>query len=186
MFHPLLFLFCCFFFFSSRRRSTRCSRDWSSDVCSYDLPVARVDKGCWVDMAPNAALARAGPALVYAGTREGVYAGDGDVLNVCDVSPAVTALVVLAPGSYAAGRPNGLGMCRFDQGFTLVGVTYRERPDSDTQGIRHTWFERPIAPGDQPYIDRSEEHTSELQSRLHLVCRLLLEKKKKKKKPMIR
>src|SRR5437870_10629406 len=30
--------------------------------------------------------------------------------------------------------------------------------------------------------DRSEEHTSELQSRGHLVCRLLLEKKKKKKK----
>src|SRR2546422_10595007 len=29
--------------------------------------------------------------------------------------------------------------------------------------------------------DRSEEHTSELQSRLHLVCRLLLEKKKKTK-----
>src|SRR5687768_18268951 len=29
---------------------------------------------------------------------------------------------------------------------------------------------------------RSEEHTSELQSRLHLVCRLLLEKKKKKHK----
>src|SRR5437870_7923679 len=29
---------------------------------------------------------------------------------------------------------------------------------------------------------RSEEHTSELQSRGHLVCRLLLEKKKKKKK----
>src|SRR2546422_3242172 len=28
---------------------------------------------------------------------------------------------------------------------------------------------------------RSEEHTSELQSRLHLVCRLLLEKKKQKK-----
>src|SRR5438309_3486379 len=29
---------------------------------------------------------------------------------------------------------------------------------------------------------RSEEHTSELQSQFHLVCRLLLEKKKKKKK----
>src|SRR2546429_2721170 len=28
-------------------------------------------------------------------------------------------------------------------------------------------------------LPRSEEHTSELQSRLHLVCRLLLEKKKK-------
>src|SRR2546422_8595019 len=33
-----------------------------------------------------------------------------------------------------------------------------------------------------PHGDRSEEHTSELQSRLHLVCRLLLEKKKKKKR----
>src|SRR5690625_7537162 len=31
-----------------------------------------------------------------------------------------------------------------------------------------------------PLIDRSEEHTSELQSRGHLVCRLLLEKKKQK------
>src|SRR2546427_4197414 len=31
-------------------------------------------------------------------------------------------------------------------------------------------------------IDRSEEHTSELQSQSNLVCRLLLEKKKKKKK----
>src|SRR2546422_8819456 len=30
-------------------------------------------------------------------------------------------------------------------------------------------------------LEQSEEHTSELQSRLHLVCRLLLEKKKKKK-----
>src|SRR5207253_3497639 len=36
----------------------------------------------------------------------------------------------------------------------------------------------------RPRIDRSEEHTSELQSRGHLVCRLLLEKKKKKIKNM--
>src|SRR2546422_3230539 len=34
-------------------------------------------------------------------------------------------------------------------------------------------------------LSRSEEHTSELQSRLHLVCRLLLEKKKKKIKKKI-
>src|SRR6266436_8588846 len=32
---------------------------------------------------------------------------------------------------------------------------------------------------------RSEEHTSELQSRLHLVCRLLLEKKKQTERPQI-
>src|SRR2546422_6784095 len=38
--------------------------------------------------------------------------------------------------------------------------------------VQSTWF---------PVIDRSEEHTSELQSRLHLVCRLLLEKKKRQR-----
>src|SRR2546429_1752079 len=32
---------CVSFFFSSRRRHTRCSRDWSSDVCSSDLAVGK-------------------------------------------------------------------------------------------------------------------------------------------------
>src|SRR2546429_4023644 len=41
---------------------------------------------------------------------------------------------------------------------------------------RYTDFAKLIK---DPAVDRSEEHTSELQSRLHLVCRLLLEKKKK-------
>src|SRR2546429_6363223 len=74
-----------FFFFSSRRRHTRCSRDWSSDVCSSDLPDSSVP------------LRRPSPLFVHAASA---------------------------------------------------------------------------------FPDRSEEHTSELQSRLHLVCRLLLEKKK--------
>src|SRR5438309_8744266 len=38
----------------------------------------------------------------------------------------------------------------------------------------------------KPSTRRSEEHTSELQSQFHLVCRLLLEKKKKKKKTHIK
>src|SRR5205809_5888966 len=51
-------------------------------------------------------------------------------------------------------------------------------PQGDAR--RRRW---PAAPGRPPAggVRRSEEHTSELQSRLHLVCRLLLEKKKKKK-----
>src|SRR3989442_16032046 len=44
----------------------------------------------------------------------------------------------------------------------------------------------PPFPVDAPSRKRSEEHTSELQSRPHLVCRLLLEKKKKKKKKIIK
>src|SRR5256884_7776643 len=33
-----------FFFFSSRRRHTRCSRDWSSDVCSSDLAMVALEE----------------------------------------------------------------------------------------------------------------------------------------------
>src|SRR2546429_5342020 len=35
----LLIVYDVCFFFSSRRRHTRCSRDWSSDVCSSDLEI---------------------------------------------------------------------------------------------------------------------------------------------------
>src|SRR5689334_23766830 len=48
----------------------------------------------------------------------------------------------------------------------------------------HARVEGAAAPGAelvmQPTEKRSEEHTSELQSQFHLVCRLLLEKKKRK------
>src|SRR3989442_11686308 len=74
-----------FFFFSSRRRHTRCGRDWSSDVCSSDLPAiaflggrgaardirgrraARVGSG---DAGPRGGAARLGvPRWRAAGTR---------------------------------------------------------------------------------------------------------------------
>src|SRR5687768_18286994 len=62
-------------------------------------------------------------------------------------------------------------------GTRLVG----DRPEDDR---RHDDHERQAedrgrASPPQAIDDRSEEHTSELQSRLHLVCRLLLEKKNK-------
>src|SRR5258707_9376600 len=60
-------------------------------------------------------------------------------------------------GGVAANRQQGCGKSR--------GHWSRYRRRSTRRGARH----------------RSEEHTSELQSRQYLVCRLLLEKKKKKK-----
>src|SRR5215813_6461189 len=41
------------FFFSSRRRHTRCGRDWSSDVCSSDLPDAESVWNELADLSPN-------------------------------------------------------------------------------------------------------------------------------------
>src|SRR3712207_7725330 len=58
-------------------------------------------------------------------------------------------------------------------------VAQRDRPVADVvarDAVRHV---DQLGLGHDP-PDRSEEHTSELQSRQYLVCRLLLEKKKKK------
>src|SRR2546429_2396553 len=95
-----------FFFFSSRRRHTRCSRDWSSDVCSSDLA-----------------------------TRPSSF-------------------------RHALKRRSSWHAC-------AAAIPPNEWPNAPT-------CVRSRCP-----TKRSEEHTSELQSRLHLVCRLLLEKKKK-------
>src|SRR2546422_2959201 len=57
-----------------------------------------------------------------------------------------------------------------------AGVAPRPRPERPPSRTRGRSRDPPAAGR-----ARSEEHTSELQSRLHLVCRLLLEKKKKKK-----
>src|SRR5262245_65072468 len=67
--------------------------------------------------------------------------------------------------------PNRAGIER-QAHFHLTARCHRERPERvDEEELR------PANGG-----DRSEEHTSELQSLRHLVCRLLLEKKKKKKR----
>src|SRR5436309_10874399 len=70
--------------------------------------------------------------------------------------PAVRAVVVAAPESWVARARRILGRVAQDASLTVVAGG-RTRQDSV----------------------RSEEHTSELQSRENLVCRLLLEKKKK-------
>src|SRR3989449_8283930 len=55
------------FFFSSRRRHTRCSRDWSSDVCSSDL--AELDLARSVLAKEEAEFMRSGDAVTEAERR---------------------------------------------------------------------------------------------------------------------
>src|SRR5699024_12096684 len=100
----LLYFIVLIFFFSSRRRHTRSKRDWSSDVCSSDLPVV------W------------------------------DFALVSRYLPNKISVIIMALAS-------------------------KYRCGCSTAPVIHKY--------------RSEEHTSELQSRFDLVCRLLLEKKKK-------
>src|SRR2546422_1157869 len=63
-----------------------------------------------------------------------------------------------------------------------VGLERVERAQSPT-AIAFRPKARELLGEHVPHGGRSEEHTSELQSRLHLVCRLLLEKKKSSEKP---
>src|SRR2546422_7508764 len=64
-----------------------------------------------------------------------------------------------------------------------LGRVLRERAEVEVAVVQHVPDHRAqlkLAPAERERrVRRSEEHTSELQSRLHLVCRLLLEKKKK-------
>src|SRR5438105_6784512 len=62
-----------------------------------------------------------------------------------------------------------------------AGSKLTRKRDQGGIGMRHLDLTHPLrarVPGARDARDRSEEHTSELQSRVEIVCRLLLEKKK--------
>src|SRR5689334_24352911 len=61
--------------------------------------------------------------------------------------------------------------------YTTLFRSLRQNRKAEAQKSVSSHFQE-----DRRFGDRSEEHTSELQSQFHLVCRLLLEKKKKKNK----
>src|ERR1022692_3442354 len=59
-------VFFFFFFFSSRRRHTRLQGDWSSDVCSSDLPETGLITGCEMTMAAGEGSTDAGNGVKMA------------------------------------------------------------------------------------------------------------------------
>src|SRR5438309_9216766 len=77
-------------------------------------------------------------------------------------------------------------MIRLPPRSTLFPYTTLFRSSSARRPRRSTTSSRPCSAGATAWPAsrfRSEEHTSELQSQFHLVCRLLLEKKKRTKTP---
>src|SRR5690606_2159331 len=81
-------------------------------------------------------------------------------------------------GNIAPKATEGITMAaNFNANASLnetLGVLYEDGATADDDPIPH-YFR--MEGSDYVWVDRSEEHTSELQSRENLVCRLLLEKK---------
>src|SRR2546422_7343412 len=82
------------------------------------------------------------------------------------IGPDLSSSIAIRSAAYSGGGfSTAVSRTRLG-GLITIGMTWIPRVTRPYWQITNNW--------------RSEEHTSELQSRLHLVCRLLLEKKKKK------
>src|SRR5438874_5879164 len=95
----------CSFFFSSRRRHTRSLRDWSSDVCSSDLPFR--DRGMIVG------ATQANPVVITTASPHGLTTGahvaiDG-VVGMTELNGFVYTITVLSPTTFRLNGENGTG-----------------------------------------------------------------------------
>src|SRR3712207_7830012 len=150
--HLPLIWFGLYFFFSSRRRHTRYWRDWSSDVCSSDLDLGT----------GNAAI----PLFLSLRTTAQIYGLEIQKVSY-ELAAKNIALNHLEEQVYILHGD----MKNWDHFFSKnsFDIVVSNPPFFEFHGNKALLND----------LDRSEEHTSELQSRQYLVCRLLLEKKKK-------
>src|SRR5438874_5526597 len=168
------------FFFSSRRRHTRSLRDWSSDVCSSDLPEGHDVRAVPRDGRRGArgqthlAGARLLRRILQDHQRPGSHASrvPAGVPGALTEVAAVTDLRWDVPSAERLAElvaaPLPLGLAAGAARRTFHRDLYFDTP-AGALG-RRVEIEVPVK--------RSEEHTSELQSRRGLVRRPLLERKK--------
>src|SRR5256884_4629642 len=158
---------CLCFFFSSRRRHTRCSRDWSSDVCSSDLVL---------DLHGLTGLR--GQRFGFSGARlnAGLFIRRDDELVGAQFTALPEALVQI---QNASGLGRKLWVSRKDPAAVLPradGILVQPSPDGGVtegggQTTARTWEPSSVTlqrergtPKRLGNSQRSEEHTSELQS----------------------
>src|SRR2546429_2749556 len=180
-----------FFFFSSRRRHTRCSRDWSSDVCSSDLvrlQRAGVNVGTSTQAwATRVKVQRGDPGHLiledeWRGLSEARINSSANIYRFLPATRAEILAFVLPVGDVDIVQPerqNAVCVGRLSVTVEVHPVPVdgderlafgRGRVDLRAESL---WRSPVFGPG---VAFRSEEHTSEPQSRLHLVCRLLAQK----------
>src|SRR3712207_8110303 len=156
----------CFFFFSSRRRHTRYWRDWSSDVCSSDLGTL------------TATLV----ALYFGGTvlLQRIFValtGQKSTLAVVASTLLIAALFNPLRRHIQSFIDRRFYRRKYDARKTLEPFSAKLRDETDLDAlnaelvgvVRETMHPAHVTLWLRP--DRSEEHTSELQSRQYLVCR---------------
>src|SRR5438045_6516620 len=174
-----------FFFFSSRRRHTRCLSDWSSDVCSSDLDQVKT--------AITAALASLLQNVSLIVGYVAILIGLSWRLTLVALVCAPLLVLIVRP---MVGKVRRRSREQADQrgeltslvselvaSIKLVRAYVAERFEADRFRKLADRYRRGVLRAQRyALLTRSEEHTSELQSLRHLVCRLLLEKKKKKPK----
>src|SRR3712207_1205417 len=117
-----------------------------------------------------------GRATSFGRTREG--------RSLVDTSESDVRVIWLTSSAYStAGRQLSLSACRLGVGRRVRGAISWPAACRAARGSHLSQGYVPGRPGgvygSLAAVQRSEEHTSELQSRQYLVCRLLLEKKKK-------
>src|SRR6266496_5262361 len=134
---------------------TSAARNWAKNSGKSD---ARSDRRSAAPECIRAHRLRAAPAVLHAAAARAVPQSGGSVCYSADQLDGVS-------GAARRSRPNGNRPCDDSSCVAGAGADAHAAPAVARQDAR----------------ERSEEHTSELQSRRDLVCRLLLEKKKKKK-----
>src|SRR6266478_7861575 len=125
------------------------------------------------------------------GTTLGQYTWSGGAFN----PGASITISITAGGNYTQAIPSSTAIVPAGSKWTFTANSGTTSLNTQSQTVTVTGGSQTLnfapaairitaAPGAVAYADaeRSEEHTSELQSQSNLVCRLLLEKKKNKKK----
>src|SRR5256884_4960926 len=116
-----LTLMILFFFFSSRRRHTRCSRDWSSDVCSSDLIFAAGTGNPYFSTDTAAALRAMeikAEAILKATRVEGVYDADPEQVPDARFFAAISYREVLSQNLKVMDA-TAISLC-MDNGMPIV------------------------------------------------------------------
>src|SRR3712207_203343 len=186
-----------YFVVTSRGRQTRYGRDGSSDVCSSDLgtgtPVMAAGDGVIVEMRRWGGYVNwmrirhsGGYESGYAhlskyasGLRVGQRVNQGEVVAYVGSTGRSTGPHLHHEIWFKGQRVDPKG-AKVPSGTVLEGMelaAFKAQKRKVDQALKG--YETQFAGKKSGGLRRSEEHTSELQSRQYLVCRLLLEKKKK-------